>query len=1379
MGESAYDRINDYGAVKIGLASPYDIRSWSFGEVKKPETINYRTYRPEKDGLFCERIFGPEKDWECACGKYRGMKYKGMICDRCGVKVPHSRVRRKRMGHIELAAPVVHIWFFKAMPSRLGTLLDMKTTSLERVIYFQDYVVVDPGDTPLKERQLLTEEDFRKSKEQFGDTFQADMGADAVRKLLARLDLVGLSKQLRQELTETTSKQKLKDLTKRLKVVESLRDSDNRPEWMVLECIPVIPPDLRPLVLLDSGNFATSDLNDLYRRIINRNNRLKKLVDLNAPEVIIRNEKRMLQQAVDALFDNNRCKRPVLGSSNRPLKSLTDMIKGKQGRFRENLLGKRVDYSARSVIVVGPDLKLHQCGLPKKIALELFQPFIIRRLKELGHADTIKSAKKMLERREEEVWDILEEVIQDHPVLLNRAPTLHRMGIQAFEPILIEGNAIVLHPLVCQGFNADFDGDQMAVHLPLSLEAQVEAFTLMMSTNNVFSPAHGNPIITPSQDMVLGIAYLTTKARVTDAEAKNVKAYADTEEVFMAYAHNKVRVHTRVRIRVPGRKVISERDGELTDGGKLFETTVGRVIFNDMLPPGMPFFNFDLNKGLIGYVIQECHKILGKEATIELLDSIKSLGFKAATRAGLSFAKDDMRMPSRKAEILDAAQKEIEKVEKNFRAGLITGGERYNQIIDRWTHAREQVGEEMMTELKNDMRGGQPYLNPIYLMATSGARGSIEQIRQLAGMRGLMAKPSGKIIETPIKANFREGLRVLEYFSSTHGARKGLADTALKTADSGYLTRKLADVAQNVVITRNDCGTLNGVTKSVVYKGDKVEVTLAQAIRGRAARDTIVDVITDEVIVEENQLITLETGRRIEALGYEKIRVRSPLTCDASMGLCAYCYGMDLSRGRLVELGLAVGIIAAQSIGEPGTQLTMRTFQLGRTASGAVEESGIKCKCGGTVRFHNRKVVENDQSQNVVLNRNGEMLILDAKEREIERHAIPAGAVLLHAEGDKVVKKQVLCRWDPHHIPILSERGGVIRFEDIVAGKTMKEEVDPMSGVRRVVIIEHKGDLHPQVIIENDKGDPISFYPIPEKAHIEVREGQKVTPGTLVAKTPREISGTQDITGGLPRVSELFEARKPKDPAVIAEIDGIVELGEKRRGRRTLVVVNESGIQREHIVPHGKHLRVHRGDRVRAGEPLVEGPLVPHDILRISGEEALQVYLLREVQNVYRSQGVTIDDKHIEIIIAQMLRKLTVDDPGESDLLPGIVVDRFRFRSINKGLIEDDKKPAKGKTMLLGITKAALQSDSFISAASFQETTKVLTEAALAGKRDALVGLKENVIVGHMVPVGTGYQYYRSLELKKNIPLEELLAAEGKTAEGGAAAPASTKAETA
>ena len=1355
--EQLYSRINDVGAVRIRLASPADIRGWSYGEVKKPETINYRTYRSEKDGLFCERIFGPERDWECFCGKYKGIKHKGIICDRCGVKVTHSRVRRKRMGHINLAAPVVHIWFFKAMPSRLGTLLAMKTSALERVIYFQDYVVVDAGSTPLKERQLLTEEQYRECRAKYGDKFKADMGAEALRQLLSTLDLAKLSDEMRVELAETGSKQKQKDIIKRLRLVDSIRQSENDVQWMVLDVIPVIPPDLRPLVLLESGNFATSDLNDLYRRLINRNNRLKKLLDLNAPEVIIRNEKRMLQQSVDALFDNNRCRRPVLGSSNRPLKSLTDMIKGKQGRFRENLLGKRVDYSARSVIVVGPELKLHQCGIPKKIALELFQPFIIRRLKEMGLADTIKSAKKMLERRDAEVWDILEDVIHEHPVLLNRAPTLHRMGIQAFEPVLVEGNSIVIHPLVCTGFNADFDGDQMAVHLPLSLEAQVEAMTLMLSTNNIFSPAHGGPIIAPSQDMVLGIAYLTWEPRALPGEGRP-RAFTDTHEVFFAYSQGRAGIHTRVRVRLPqGSRVVNRRDGPAEDGSRPFETTVGRIVFNDILPEGMVFYNYELTKGSIGEVISHCHKRLGKDATLKLLDDIKDIGFKAATRAGLSFSKDDMRMPRKKADIIAKAEKEVEGIERNFRAGVITQGERYNQIIDCWTHAREQIGREMMDELKTDELDGKAYLNPIYLMANSGARGSIEQIRQLAGMRGLMAKPSGKIIETPIKANFREGLRVLEYFSSTHGARKGLADTALKTADSGYLTRKLADVAQNVVINGPDCGTLNGVTKGVVYKGEKVEVPLRKAVRGRVARDTIRDVVADEVVVEEGQLITEEIAIRLEELGFDRIRVRSVLTCEMPVGVCARCYGADLSRNEMVELGMAVGIIAAQSIGEPGTQLTMRTFHIGGTASRAVEESEVKSKFPGLVQFQNLRVVENSAKQHVVLNRNGEIVITDKRARELERLPLPAGAVMNVKEGQEIEKNGLLARWDPHNIPILAERAGVVRFDDVVEGKTVKTEVDAGSGVRRRVVVEHKGDLHPQIVVEDREGNPLGLYPIPEKAHIEVDDGEEITAGTMLAKTPREITGTQDITGGLPRVTEIFEARKPKDPAVISEIDGLVELGEKRRGKRTIIVTNpDTGIAREHLVPHGKHLRVHRGDRVRAGEPLVEGPLVPHDILRISGEDALQQYLLREVQNVYRAQNVGIDDKHIEIVISQMLRKVRIEDPGDSSFLPGFVVDHVQFREENRVLIEANKQPSRAKPVLLGITKAALQSDSFISAASFQETTKVLTEAALAGKKDPLLGLKENVILGHMVPVGTGFWRHLKTRVKRTVDLERL-----------------------
>jgi DNA-directed RNA polymerase subunit beta' len=1417
-GESNYDRINDYGAVRISLASPHDIRSWSFGEVKKPETINYRTYRPEKDGLFCERIFGPEKDWECACGKYRGMKYKGMICDRCGVKVTHSRVRRKRMGHIELAAPVVHIWFFKAMPSRLGTLLDMKTTSLEKIIYFQDYVVVDPSDTPLKERQLLTEEDYRKAREQYGTAFESDMGAEAIKKLLERLNLVDLSRQLREELSalskkEKPSRQKQRDLTKQLKVVEALRDSglggpQNKPEWLVLECIPVIPPDLRPLVLLDSGNFATSDLNDLYRRIINRNNRLKKLVDLNAPEVIIRNEKRMLQQSVDALFDNNRCKRPVLGSSNRPLKSLTDMIKGKQGRFRENLLGKRVDYSARSVIVVGPELKLHQCGLPKKIALELFQPFIIRRLKELGHADTIKSAKKMLERKADEVWDILEEVIKNHPVLLNRAPTLHRMGIQAFEPVLIEGNAIRIHPLVCKGFNADFDGDQMAVHLPLSIEAQVEATVLMMSTNNIFSPANGQPIISPSQDIVMGCYYMTaTRGEPGESgELGEGMMFSSPAEVFLAYAEKKVGVHARIKVRLPrGKKVVGEirtdKDKVRVDdiartSNLLVNTTVGRVLFNDILKPEMAFYDLPLSGKYLSRIIADCYQLLGRRETIDLLDRMKDLGFRESTRSGLSFATDDLKTPANKEVVIKDTEKEVEKIQKQYQRGIITEGERYNKVIDLWTHARDEITKQMMHDLANDQREGRAYLNPIFLMAHSGARGGVEQIRQLAGMRGLMAKPSGQIIETPIKANFREGLSVLEYFSSTHGARKGLADTALKTADSGYLTRKLADVAQNVVITMHDCGSTQGITKGVVYKGEEIERSLSEGIRGRVSRNNITT-ITGEVIVRENEMITWESARKIEQLGVDKILVRSPMTCQAPLGVCRLCYGMDLATGNLVEEGMAVGIIAAQSIGEPGTQLTMRTFHIGGTARRVVEESEIRAKKTGTVKLERVTAVVNDRNERVALARNGELSIMGPKERIMETFSVPNGSILLVEEGQTVQPGQVLVKWDPHMIPIMAEVGGRIKFDEIVEGDTLRKERD-LSGTERWVIAEHKGDLHPQIVIQDDKGQNLAFYYVPEKAHLEVREGQVVTAGHLLAKTPREVSGTQDITGGLPRVTEIFEARRPREPAVMAEVAGIVRLGEKRRGKRSIMVqpvddqARSVGEEREHLVPHGKHLRVHTGDYVREGDPLVDGPLVPHDILRISGAEAVQNYLVREVQSVYRSQRVDIDDKHIEIIVSQMLRKVKVETMGDTGLLPGSVIDKFAFREVNDRLKEcvkikdpadskfeatkiiskeayeeerarletEEKKapsfvpptPATCSTQLLGITKAAVQSDSFISAASFQETTKVLTEAALAGKVDYLVGLKENVILGHLVPAGTGFHSHQEAEVRINLP---------------------------
>ncbi len=1382
VSETTFDRVNDYASVKIGLASPHDIRSWSFGEVKKPETINYRTYRPERDGLFCERIFGPEKDWECACGKYRGMKYKGMICDRCGVKVTHSRVRRKRMGHIELAAPVVHIWFFKSMPSRLGAMLNMKTTSLEKVVYFQDYVVIDPGDTTLTPCQMLTEDEARQARRDFGeDAFEIGMGAEAIKKLLLQMKLVELSEELRGKLATTKSQSTTKDLIKRLKIIEALRDSDNRPEWMVLDVIPVIPPDLRPLVLLDSGNFATSDLNDLYRRIINRNNRLKKLVDLNAPEVIVRNEKRMLQQSVDALFDNNRCKRPVLGSSNRPLKSLTDMIKGKQGRFRENLLGKRVDYSARSVIVVGPELKLHQCGLPKKIALELFQPFVIRRLKELGHADTIKSAKRMLERRDEDVWDILDDVIRNHPVLLNRAPTLHRIGIQAFEPVLVEGNAIRLHPLACKGFNADFDGDQMAVHLPLSIEAQVEATTLMMSTHNIFSPANGDPIITASQDIVMGCYYLTM---MREGHLGEGMVFASAEEVFMAFQLGKVSRHATIKVRLRKGKRLKGDGAKKYQQGSLVETSPGRVMFNDVLPDGMAYYNLTTRSKDLARVISDCHLDLGRRATIELLDRMKKCGFQASTESGLSFGASDLSTAPNKEQVIEEGEKKVLKLMKNFQRGLITEKERYNNVLDIWTHAGKEITDSMMNQLEHDVRDEGRYVNPIYLMASSGARGGVGQIQQLAGMRGLMAKPSGEIIETPIKSNFREGLSVLEYFSSTHGARKGLADTALKTADSGYLTRKLADICQNMVITMHDCGTTKGLTRGVVYRGEKVELGLADAIRGRVSRTNIVNAITDEVIVQEDELITVEKARKIEDMGLERIQVRSPMTCNSTLGLCQLCYGMDLSTGDMVEQGLAAGIIAAQSIGEPGTQLTMRTFHIGGVAQMGTEESELRAKRGGRIRFTRIRSVLNSDGKPVVLGRNGEISIVDAKGREVEKQTVPNGAILQVKEDEAVADGAVLCNWDPHAVPIISQVGGKVRLDDCVEGQTIRTEKEASGNIHRT-ITEHRGGLHPQVIVEDGAGQILDFYYLPEGATVLVKEGDQISSGFVVARTPRDAAGTQDITGGLPRVTELFEARSPKDPAVVAEINGEVELlAEKKRGKRIVLVRGEDGTEIEHVIPHGKQLLVHQGDIVIAGDALVRGPLVPEDILRVSGPEEVQQYLLHEIQNVYRAQRVEIDDKHIEIVIAQMLRKIKISNVGDTDLLPGVLIDKFELQRVNEELqstcritdpgdteyeIDDmvplpevDEvnaevaKPAKFTTprpanaipQLLGITKASVQSESFISAASFQETTKVLTEAALGGRVDNLVGLKENVILGHLIPAGTGFHTHQESHVR-------------------------------
>ncbi len=1401
MAENVYERVNDYSSVKVTLASPNDIRAWSYGEVKKPETINYRTYRPEKDGLFCERIFGPERDYECACGKYRGTKHKGIICDRCGVKVTHSRVRRKRMGHINLASPIVHIWFFKSLPSRLGTLLGMKTSDLEKIIYYQDYVVIDPGDTELTFKQVLTEDEYAKAVEQYGSAFHATMGADAIRELIEHTDLDEEAAEIRKNLSETRSKQKITDYAKRLKLIEQVRNSENDPGWLVMDVVPVIPPDLRPLVLLESGNFATSDLNDLYRRIINRNNRLKKLMDLNAPEVIIRNEKRMLQQAVDALFDNGRCRRPVLGSSNRALKSLTDMIKGKQGRFRENLLGKRVDYSARSVIVVGPELKIWQCGLPKKIALELYQPFIIRKLKEHGLADTIKSAKRMLERRDAEVWDILEEVIYQHPVMLNRAPTLHRMGIQAFEPVLVEGNAIRLHPLVCDGFNADFDGDQMAVHLPLSIEAQAEAHVLMLSTHNIFSPANGKPILSASQDIVLGVYFITTSVP-DDRPDEELMYFKDRHEALLAYEQGKVHLHEPIMVRIIEFDKVVQSQGGLPEDlpeHRRIRTTAGRILFADVLQQGMPFYNCALGKKGCARVIDDCFKYCGKPATIGLLDALKEIGFKQSTLAGLSFGVMDMRIPDDKQKLIEESEEKVMRVEKNYDRGIITERERYNQLLDIWAHCREEVTKSLVETLKNDRRDeqgdyasieekeGSFYLNPVYLMSDSGARGNINQMMQLAGMRGLMAKPSGEIIETPIKANFREGLNILEYFSSTHGARKGLADTALKTADSGYLTRKLCDVAQSVIIGERDCGSRRGIIKRALYKGETIDVPLSEQIVGRVSVNAIVNPVTDQVVVGENEMITPAAAKQIEELGIESVMVRSPLTSESKTGCSALDYGMDMSTGLLVEEGLAVGIIAAQSIGEPGTQLTMRTFHTGGIGTRTIAESEYRASVSGRLELRdcNEAPATDDDGKEVlvVLKRNAELAIVDDKGRELDKTKVEYGSFIYAKPGDEVKKGQVIVKWDPHRTPTLAEKAGTVHYVDIELGRTAREE-DAGRGQKALVIVEHKGDLRPQLNIVDEEGNILDFHYLPAKARIEVQDGQQVQAGQMLARQPRAAAGSQDIVGGLPRVTEIFEARKPKEPAIMSEISGTVEiLSDKRKGKMTVRVTSDSGIEKDHHVPSDKPLLVHTGDFVSAGDPICEGPLVPHDILRIKGEEALWEYMLSEVQHVYRAQGVPINDKHIELILSQMLRKVKVENIGDTDLLPQEVVDRHLFRSKNNEVARklrvvdagdtdlrvgqlylkeevkeanakaesEGKQPAKtkkcrpatGRTLLLGITKAALSSESFLSGASFQESTKVLTEAALRGAEDDLVGLKENVLLGHLIPAGTGFRYYQ------------------------------------
>ncbi|RLS94607.1 MAG: DNA-directed RNA polymerase subunit beta' [Planctomycetota bacterium] len=1422
MSESVYDRVNDYGSVKITLASPNDIRSWSFGEVKKPETINYRTYRPERDGLFCERIFGPEKDYECGCGKYKGTKYKGIICDRCGVKVTHSRVRRKRMGHINLAAPIVHIWFFKAMPSRLGNLLAMKTSDLEKIIYFQDYVVTDPGSTELEYKQVLTEDEYRAEVDKYGTAqFTAMMGAEAVRELLQQLDLPSLSAEIREDLGATKSKQRQKDLSKRLKIVEQIRGSQNEPKWMVLDVIPVIPPDLRPLVLLESGNFATSDLNDLYRRIINRNNRLKKLMDLNAPEVIVRNEKRMLQQAVDALFDNGRCRRPVLGSSNRPLKSITDMIKGKQGRFRENLLGKRVDYSARSVIVVGPELKIWQCGLPKKIALELFQPFIIRKLKEHGLADTIKSAKRMLERRETEVWDILEQVIQNHPVMLNRAPTLHRMGIQAFEPVLVEGNAIKIHPLVCTGYNADFDGDQMAVHLPLSVEAQAEAHVLMMSTHNIFSPANGNPIVSPSQDIVMGVYFLTTSHGDAPKNPESLRRFKDLEEALHSFNlpqtdERRISFHDPIQVRLARFAEVvqdAKKAPEPMPANRRIVTTLGRLLFNEILPDGMPFYNCALGKKGAARVIDDTFARKGKSHTIDLLDAMKQTGFRYSTVSGLSFAITDLRIPLEKKELLDKTQKKVDRVEKAYQGGAITERERHNQLLDLWQQCRAEVTVKLVDALKRDRRDangaetsiekeeGTKYLNPVYLFSDSGARGNVSQMQQLAGMRGLMAKPSGEIIETPIRANFREGLSMLEYFSSTHGARKGLADTALKTADSGYLTRKLCDVAQSVVVLEDECGTPHGIPKKAIYKGEEVDVPLRDVIRGRTSVETIINPMTEEVIVKCNQIITDPIALKIELLGLTSIHVRSPLTCSTARGVCAKCYGQDMSTGKSVEIGMAVGIIAAQSIGEPGTQLTMRTFHTGGIAARGILDNSYKAQSAGSVQLRDCMEVEvkhDDGSKTVVaLKRNGEILVVDQHGRELEKFKVPYGAQLFARTGDVVKRGVVLCEWQPHATPILAEKSGIVRFKDMVEDVTFRIDAKKGAGeVAEMIVIEHTGEKHPQITIEDGNGNILDFHHLPAKARIEVKDGSKIAQGQMLARQPKEAARSADIVGGLPRVTEIFEARIPKEPAVMAEISGRVELhSDKRKGKMTIRILSDAGLEHDHHVPQGKALLVHTGDRIEAGDPLTEGPHIPADILRIKGEDALYVYMLDEVQNVYRAQGVPISDKHIEVILRQMLSKVRVSNPGDTEILPNDVIDKFLFRDVNESIarkmrIEDaggtslpvgslvDKmeireanalaeaegksgckakkpRPATAKTLLLGITKASLQAESFLSGASFQETTKVLTEAALKGAVDHLLGLKENVLLGHLIPAGTGFEAYSKAKVKRLVDVPE------------------------
>ncbi|MBI5182704.1 MAG: DNA-directed RNA polymerase subunit beta' [Nitrospirae bacterium] len=1341
-----------FDAIRIRLASPEKIHSWSYGEVKKPETINYRSFKPERDGLFCAKIFGPTKDWECNCGKYKRMKHRGIICDKCGVEVIQSKVRRERLGHIELACPVAHIWFLKGLPSRIGNLLDMTLKQLEKVLYFEGYVVIEQGDASIKEKEIISEEKYRSLVAEYGSGFRAEMGAEAIKELLKRVDIDALWQELRDKIKSATSTAVKKKLTKRLKVVESFKKSGNKPEWMILDVIPVLPPELRPLVPLDGGRFATSDLNDLYRRVINRNNRLKRLYELNAPSVIIRNEKRMLQEAVDALFDNGKRGRVIRGPNKRPLKSLSDMLKGKQGRFRQNLLGKRVDYSGRSVIVVGPELKLHQCGLPKKMALELFKPFIFHRLEEKGIATTIKSAKKLVDKEKREVWDILEDVIKEHPVLLNRAPTLHRLGIQGFDPVLVEGKAIRLHPLVCAAFNADFDGDQMAVHVPLSIEAQIETRVLMMSINSVLSPANGKPIMVPSQDMVLGCYYLTKEKNGVKGEGK---IFHDPTEVRIAYDADELDVHAKIKVRIDG---------------KLVDTTVGRVLMSEILPKGLSFsmINKEMVKKEIAKLIDYSYREAGPRATIVFLDKIKELGFRYATKSGISICIDDMHIPGKKAELIKAAEKEVMEIENQYADGLITKGERYNKVIDIWAHVTEVVANEMMKELGTEKAAGERgglsakerrAFNSIFMMADSGARGSTQQIRQLGGMRGLMAKPSGEIIETPITANFREGLTVLQYFISTHGARKGLADTALKTANSGYLTRRLVDVAQNVIITEDDCLSMDGIYVASLVEGGEIIEPFEERILGRVTAEDVKDPLTGEVIVKASEEINENIVKKIIDAGIDRIKIRSVLTCQSRHGICMRCYGRDLAKGKLVDKGEAVGIVAAQSIGEPGTQLTMRTFHIGGTASKVVEQTVLEAKNSGILKYMSLNTVKNKDGDMVVMNRNGRIAIYDETGRERERYSIVYGAKIKAEDGGNVAAGQKLVEWDPYSMPIMTEMGGRVAFGDIIDGETIKEELDEVTGLSRRVVIDYQGTtLRPRISIKDEHNKTAARYLLPIGAHILIEKGDYVYPGDVLVKIPRETTKTKDITGGLPRVAELFEARKPKEQAVISELDGTIEFGGFVKGMRKVIVKNEMGDLREYFIPKGKHVNVHEGDWVMAGEPLMDGSANPHDILDILGPKELQKYLVDEVQQVYRLQGVAINDKHIEVIVRQMLRKVMVEEPGDSEFLIGSQVDKFVFADENERVIANGGKPAIGKPILLGITKAALTTDSFISAASFQETTRVLTEASISGKIDYLYGLKENVIIGRPIPAGTGLREYKDVYVK--------LKKEGKKEEG-------------